>query len=79
MSGTASLDIRELPPGYTVDVDTPDGVLTIERAGYYRIETAPGRTVGPAGNRMGDQRSQGPPTKRADVQIRGKRFPGGQG
>jgi hypothetical protein len=44
-SGTTSLDIRELPAGHTVDVNTPDGVLTIERAGYYRIEAGLDRTA----------------------------------
>jgi hypothetical protein len=44
-SGTASLDVRELPPGDTVDVNTPDGVLTIARAGYYRIQAGPERTA----------------------------------
>jgi hypothetical protein len=44
-SGIASLDVRELPPGDTMDVNTPDGVLTIERAGYYRIESGAERTA----------------------------------
>jgi hypothetical protein len=44
-SGTLSFDVRELPPGDRVDVNTPDGVLTIERAGYYRIEVGPERAA----------------------------------
>jgi hypothetical protein len=45
MSGTAALDIRELTPGYTVDVNTPDGVLTIQHSGYFRIEAGTDRTA----------------------------------
>jgi len=61
-AGTASLDVRELVPGDRVDVDTPVGVLTIERAGYYRIEAGPERTAfsayrgGPALLTAGDGR-----------------------
>jgi hypothetical protein len=44
-SGTTSLDVRELAPGDKVGVDTPAAVLTIERAGYYRIEAGPERTA----------------------------------
>jgi hypothetical protein len=45
MSGTVALDIRELTPGCTVDVNTPDGVLTIQHPGYFRIEAGAARTV----------------------------------
>ena len=44
-AGTLSLDLRDLQPGETVDVNTPDGVLTVERAGYYRIEAGAERTA----------------------------------
>ena len=37
-SGTASLDLRELPAGHTVELATPNGAFTIERTGYYRVE-----------------------------------------
>jgi hypothetical protein len=45
MSGTVSLDVRELPPGEAIDVNTPHGVLTLERAGYYRIEVGAEQTA----------------------------------
>ncbi|HEY7317170.1 MAG TPA: DUF6600 domain-containing protein [Candidatus Binatia bacterium] len=35
-SGTASLDLRSLPPAHTVELDTPNAVFTIENTGYYR-------------------------------------------
>src|SRR5262245_40991000 len=44
-SGTVALDIRELPPGYTLEVNTPEGVLTIEHSGYFRIEAGVDRTA----------------------------------
>ena len=44
-AGTLSLDLRDVRPGETVDVNTPAGVLTVERAGYYRIETGADRTA----------------------------------
>lgn len=36
--GLASLDLRTLPAGYTIEVDTPNAVFTVERSGYYRVE-----------------------------------------
>ena len=44
-SGTVALDVRELTPGYAIDVNTPDGVLTIEHSGYYRVEVGPDRAA----------------------------------
>ena len=44
-SGTVALDVRELTPGYAIDVNTPDGVLSIEHSGYYRIEVGPDRAA----------------------------------
>jgi hypothetical protein len=44
-SGRLSLDVREFPRGGRLDVNTPDGVLAIERAGYYGIEAGPERTA----------------------------------
>ncbi|HEU0203807.1 MAG TPA: DUF6600 domain-containing protein [Burkholderiaceae bacterium] len=35
-SGHASVDLRSLPAGYTVELDTPNAVFTIEHPGYYR-------------------------------------------
>ncbi|MGZ5169869.1 MAG: hypothetical protein ACXWCY_20820, partial [Burkholderiales bacterium] len=35
--GNASLDLRGLSPGYTVELDTPNAVITVEHPGYYRF------------------------------------------
>ncbi len=37
-SGTASLDLRRLAAGHTVELATPQGAFTIERTGYYRVD-----------------------------------------
>lgn len=38
-SGRVSLDLRTLPSsGYTVEVDTPNAVFTIDHTGYYRVD-----------------------------------------
>jgi hypothetical protein len=37
-AGHAALDLRELTAGQTVELDTPHGVFTVERAGYYHAE-----------------------------------------
>ncbi|MEZ0237116.1 MAG: DUF6600 domain-containing protein, partial [Methylophilaceae bacterium] len=37
-SGRVSLDLRSLPSGYSIELNTPNSVFTIERAGYYRVE-----------------------------------------
>src|SRR5262249_13163681 len=36
--GHLSLDLRSLPAGQTVEVDTPNAAFTVEHSGYYRIE-----------------------------------------
>lgn len=38
--GRAAFDLRSLAADRTIEVDTPNAVLTIERAGYYRVEIA---------------------------------------
>jgi hypothetical protein len=43
-TGTVSLDLRRLEPGYTVELDTPNAAFTIERAGYYRVTVTASRT-----------------------------------
>lgn len=43
-SGTASLDLRGLAAGHTVELDTPNAVFTIEQPGYYRAAIAGERT-----------------------------------
>jgi len=37
-SGRASFDLRTLPTGFLVEVDTPNAVFTIDRTGYYRVD-----------------------------------------
>ncbi|MCW5891348.1 MAG: hypothetical protein KIT14_12460, partial [bacterium] len=37
-SGQAALDFQRLPEGQRVEVDTPNGVFLIDRAGYYRVD-----------------------------------------
>jgi hypothetical protein len=51
-SGTASLDLRSLPPGQTIELDTPNAAFTVEHPGYYRVEVA-GETTTFASRRGG--------------------------
>src|SRR5262249_37794723 len=37
-SGIAALDLRTLPGGQNVEVDTPNGAFSIDSPGYYRVE-----------------------------------------
>jgi len=37
-AGYAAVDLRELPPGHSVELDTPGGAFTMERPGYYHAE-----------------------------------------
>jgi hypothetical protein len=37
-SGLASLDLRSLPAGHTIELDTPNAAFTIEETGYYRLD-----------------------------------------
>ena len=37
-SGRATFDLRLLPSGYSVEIDTSNVVFTIDHAGYYRVE-----------------------------------------
>jgi hypothetical protein len=43
-TGHASFDLRTLEAGRTVEVDTPNAAITIEHAGYYRVDVAGERT-----------------------------------
>jgi hypothetical protein len=43
--GLVALDIRELPPGYSIEVGTPAAALTIDQAGYYLAEVQPAATA----------------------------------
>jgi hypothetical protein len=37
-SGRVSFDLRTLPTGFSVELDTPNAVFTIDRPGYYRAD-----------------------------------------
>jgi len=37
-SGRASFDLRSMPFGYSVELDTPNAVFTMDHAGYYRVD-----------------------------------------
>jgi hypothetical protein len=37
-AGSASVDVRSIPAGHTVEIDTPNAAFTIENSGYYRID-----------------------------------------
>ena len=37
-SGRVSFDLRTLPTGFSVEVDTPNAVFTIDHPGYYRVD-----------------------------------------
>ena len=43
-TGYASFDLRTIGPGTTVEVATPNAALSIEHAGYYRVDVAGDRT-----------------------------------
>jgi hypothetical protein len=43
-AGSASFDMRTIEPGTMVEVDTPNAALTIEHAGYYRVDVTGERT-----------------------------------
>jgi hypothetical protein len=36
--GSAVLDLKQLAPGRTLEIDTPTAAFTVDRAGYYRID-----------------------------------------
>ncbi|HXJ82258.1 MAG TPA: DUF6600 domain-containing protein [Candidatus Methylomirabilis sp.] len=36
--GHAGIDLRQVPPGGTVEIDTPQAAFTIQQAGYYRLD-----------------------------------------
>ncbi len=44
-AGHAALDLRELGPGHTVELDTPGAAFTVEHTGYYRVDVAEGSTT----------------------------------
>jgi hypothetical protein len=44
-AGHASLDLRTLDPGRTVEIDTPNAAFTIDHPGYYRVQVQGDRTA----------------------------------
>jgi uncharacterized protein DUF6600 len=44
-SGYAAVDLRELPPGHAVELDTPGAAFTMERPGYYHVEVGADATT----------------------------------
>lgn len=44
-AGTLAVDLRQLPSGSTVEVDTPTSALTITRAGLYRVDVSDDATT----------------------------------
>ena len=43
-TGHATLDLRSVEPGRSVEVDTPHGAFDIQAPGYYRVDVSPERT-----------------------------------
>src|SRR5258706_11394826 len=43
--GHAAFDVKRMPPGQTLEVDTPKAAFRIERPGYYRVDVDDRRTV----------------------------------
>jgi hypothetical protein len=43
-TGHATLDLRGVEPGRTVEIDTPHAAFSIETAGYYRVDVTADRT-----------------------------------
>jgi hypothetical protein len=37
-AGHAAFDVRDLPAGHTVEIDTPNAAFTVERKGYYHVD-----------------------------------------
>src|SRR5690242_19715695 len=44
-AGHLALDLRERNLGETIEVDTPQGAITIDKPGYYRVEADENRTT----------------------------------
>jgi len=43
--GHAAFDLQILAPGQTIEIDTPNAVLNLDRPGYYRIDVADNSTA----------------------------------
>jgi hypothetical protein len=44
-AGHAAFDMRDIPAGHTVEIDTPNAAFTIERKGYYHVDLAEDTTT----------------------------------
>jgi hypothetical protein len=44
-TGHVAVDARRLPRGQAIEVDTPNGALTIDHPGYYRVDVEDDRTA----------------------------------
>src|SRR5438105_12559954 len=44
-AGHAAFDVREIPSGHTVEIDTPNAAFTIENRGYYHVALAEDTTT----------------------------------
>jgi len=44
-AGHAALDLREFAAGQTIELDTPNAALTVERTGFYGVEVGEDRSV----------------------------------
>src|SRR5438445_226041 len=44
-AGHAAFDVREIPSGHTVEIDTPNAAFTIENKGYYHVALAEDTTT----------------------------------
>jgi len=52
-AGHAALDVREIPAGHAIEVDTPNAAFTIESKGYYHVQLAEDNTTSFATHRGG--------------------------
>jgi hypothetical protein len=78
--GQASIDLRSLAPGHTVEFDTPNAVFTIEHAGYYRVVVADPLThfITRRGGRAVVTLTEGPPqaiSSSEEIIVRGGAAP----
>jgi len=44
-TGQASLDVRSLAAGHSLEIDTPNAAFTVERTGYYRVNVEDQQTT----------------------------------
>src|SRR4029453_5460873 len=71
-SGYVSVDLRELPPGHAVELDTPGAAFTMDRAGYYHAEVGNDATTFRT-HRGAAARRRWPETSRRRSPVRARR------